>query len=262
MAKWWLIYLLFALLFGVAIYEHVNSTTLSLPISRPLTIIALLLPLFGAVNLRFFRSSGSSTSRRVLAIGLQALQAILVTVLATLFFSDVLPSAARTCLLSTTWQHLFSSHDADSIRRIQDAFNCCGFNTVRDRAWPFPSQHGSRDCIETYGRNVACVGPWQMALQRNSGLEFGIALAVGLLQIVGVFLVATNSHSDGIYTRRPIQRHAVNESERARLLPGIGGGSYDGERSPHDVEQNGQTDTTNDPSRRIEPSHNNPWNSG
>lgn len=261
---WWWTYLLLALLFGFAIYEHINSTTLSLPISGPLTILLLLLPLFGAANTLFyhyaFRVHNPSRRNRGLAVVLQGFQAIFTIVLATLFFSGVLPSAARSCLLSTTWQRLFSAHDAASIRRTQDAFNCCGFNTVRDRAWPFPNQHGSGSCVETYGRNVACVGPWQMALQRNSSLEFAIAIAVGLLQASSVLLAANSRSFEGVSLRRSNPHHNVHEPERARLLPAVGT-SYDGDNSGQDAEQNGRVDTTNDPGRQVEQSHSNPWNS-
>ncbi|KND87094.1 hypothetical protein TOPH_08278 [Tolypocladium ophioglossoides CBS 100239] len=268
MAMWLLIYPLLALLlFGVALYEHVNAATLSIPISPALTIITMVLPLLAATNAIFYprlrRWASSTAPRRVLAMTLQALQAIVTTVMATLFFSMIVPSAARTCLLSTTWQRLFSTHDADSIRRIQDAFACCGFNTVRDRAWPFPSQQTSRQCTETYGRHTACAGPWQAALQRNVGLEFGVVLAVALLQLASLFLVGTpNSVSfNSMSTRRILQHRAENEAERARLLPRATGTTYGGDASEHEVEQNDQNNTANGhgPGRVIEPSSANPW---
>lgn len=78
--------------------------------------------------------------------------------------------------------------------------------------------------------------------------------------MASVFLVATNNSSD-IRIRRPFQRHVATEPERARLLLGTGG-SYDGVVSAEDAEQNGQTDTNNEPESRGETSHGNPWNSG
>ena len=95
----------------------------------------------------------------------------------------MVPSAVRKCMLETTWQRLFSAHNADAIRRIQDHLNCCGFNTVRDRAWPFQGHEVSRQCSEIYDRTTACSGPWRAALQRNSGVEFGVVLGIGILQV-------------------------------------------------------------------------------
>lgn len=268
-------------------YEHLNSATLSLPISPALTIVTVILPFLAAINAIFYprlrRWASSTAPRRVLAIALQALQAILVTALATLFMSDMLPSAARTCLLSTTWQRLFSAHDADSIRRIQDAFACCGFNTVRDRAWPFPSQQTSRECTETYGRSTACAGPWQLALRRSAGLELGVVLAVALLQvgfvhvhspsaadngttqIASLFLVGTldSTSFNGMPTRRILHHRAEDEPERARLLPGATGATYvdGGHASEPETEENDQNNATNHHSHGhvVEPSPANPW---
>ncbi|POR32420.1 Uncharacterized protein TPAR_07374 [Tolypocladium paradoxum] len=260
MAKWLLIYPLLS-------YEHISSAALSLPISRALTIVTVILPFVAAINAvlspRLLRSTSSTTSRRVLTITLQALQAIVTTVVGTLLFSHMLPSAARRCLLETTWQRLFSAHDANSIRRIQDTFNCCGFNTVRDRPWPFPSQQTSRGCPETYGRDTACAGPWQMTLQRNSGLEFGVVLAVGFFQVASLFMAGNFNPSNAIPTRKVLQHLTENDTERTRLLPAVTGDIRGGSSSEHEVERNGQISETNveGPGWRTESSHGNPWGS-
>ncbi len=169
-------------------FVHMDAAKLSLPIPRTLTIVVVILPFAAVINAlasaRLFRSAGSSIRSRMLPIVLQIFQAVAISVLGTLLFSRILSSAARGCLLSTTWQRLFSAHDADSIRRIQDSFNCCGFNTVQDRPWPFPNQHASHSCADTYGRLTPCAHPWQMALQRDAGLGFGVVLAIGLFQVL------------------------------------------------------------------------------
>ncbi|KAF4589185.1 tetraspanin Tsp3 [Ophiocordyceps camponoti-floridani] len=215
MSIWLIVHLaLVLLLVGVAIYEHVNSVALSLPIRSSLTIITIILPLLAALNAIFYqrllRTASAAAQRRTLprVLTLQALQAILITVLATLFFSEMVPSTAGSCLLSTIWQDLFSDHDADSIRRIQDGLNCCGFNTVQDRPWPFPDHQTARECADTYRRDVACSRPWQSALQRNSGVEFGVILVVGLWQIASLILPL----------RKTLQKRDARDVERARLL--------------------------------------------
>ncbi|KND87982.1 hypothetical protein TOPH_07349 [Tolypocladium ophioglossoides CBS 100239] len=74
-----LIYPLLALLGAIRepSYEHLNSATLSLPISPALTIVAVMLPFLAAINAIFYprlrRWASSTAARRVLAITLQAL---------------------------------------------------------------------------------------------------------------------------------------------------------------------------------------------
>ncbi|KAG5939915.1 hypothetical protein E4U59_002783 [Claviceps monticola] len=228
-------------LLGVAIYQHINSATLSLPISPSMTIPTILLPLLALANaLAYLRLSRSPKRHHALvARTLQAVQALFTTVLATLLFSNIVPSSAvRTCLLSTIWQRMFRSHDADAIRRIQDEFNCCGFNTVYDRAWPFPDHKSAGRCAETYGRTLACVQPWTRTLQRNAGLEFGIVVAVGLFQIAMWLLSESGTFRDGGSRARPrglIHYGTIDEPEGARLLPGVVG----------DEEGEASEDTTN-----------------
>ncbi|KHN94413.1 protein-tyrosine phosphatase [Metarhizium album ARSEF 1941] len=221
-------------LFGVALYEHIYSTTLSLPISPAVTIVTALLPLAAATNM-FFHPRLARSDRhpaRLLGQALQGGQAILTTVLATILFSNILPSAARDCLLSTVWQRLFSGHDAASIRRIQDALNCCGFHTVRDRAWPFPNQHTSQQCAETYKRDMACIQPWRAALQMNSGIGFGVVLFIGIIQIASLISRPPVTPSRRIPPGRTVLYAANNQeiegvSERTRLLPAAAGGPGD-----------------------------------
>ncbi|KAJ9143334.1 hypothetical protein NKR23_g6497 [Pleurostoma richardsiae] len=193
MAGLMLIYIVIILaLVAVAIYEHVDASSLSLPIPPTLTILTFILPLLAAANALFLprllsQSVSSSQWHLLHPAVLQTLQAILTTVLATLFLSSAVPSDTLNCGLTTTWQRLFSAHDASSIQRIQDAFDCCGLNSVRDRAWPWRAA-GVVQCPERYGRSDACAVPWRSAMQRNAGVEFGVTIAVGLLQIISFFL--------------------------------------------------------------------------
>ncbi|OAA35421.1 tetraspanin Tsp3 [Metarhizium rileyi] len=130
------------LLMKDARYEHINSTSLSLPISPAVTIFTVLLPLAAAANALFYPRLARShlRSNHALAWIFQGAQGIVTTVLATLLFSNLIPSAARDCLLSILWQRFFSSHDAESIRRIQDALNCLR----RD----VPARHGMHPALE------------------------------------------------------------------------------------------------------------------
>ncbi|GAO14049.1 hypothetical protein UVI_02035980 [Ustilaginoidea virens] len=204
----------------LAFVLHVSSASLSLPISPALTIITVLLPLAAAANALFYLRSAAPYG--VVATALQVAQGVLTAVLATLLFASAVPSAARACLLSTLWQRLFRARDAESILRIQDALDCCGFNTVRDRAWPFPADRvPAHQCAETYGRDAACARPWGAALQRNAGLGLGVVLLVGLLQMASW----VPRRRGFVPMRVPGMVHygavaaADEEPERSRLLP-------------------------------------------
>lgn len=113
---------------------------------------------------------------------LQLLQGILTVVLTTLLSQTMTSqggggSSVTECLLQGRWQEMWSAHDRRRIELIQDTFECCGFNTVKDRSWP-------RDtCSALYGRNNACKEPWAASLRTSSGLDFGVCLVVGLIQV-------------------------------------------------------------------------------
>jgi hypothetical protein len=169
---------------------HATASNLALPVSPTLTILAILLPISAIANTIFLpiylRTDLASArqTRQFVANSVQVVQLLLTTVLATLLLSSAVPSAARTCLLASTWQSLFSSKNAASIRRIQDAFECCGFNSVRDRAWPFAEDRGSGSaCAERFGRTATCSVSWTAALQRTAGMDSGVVIAVGVLQV-------------------------------------------------------------------------------
>lgn len=173
-------------------YEHTSAATLSLPISRASTISTILLPILSFLNTIYYvnssprsqTQSSQATCNSLLAPGLQLIQIILTTVLGTTFLADMIPAATQQCLLSTRWQQLWSTKDSSTIRRIQDTFDCCGFNSVKDRAWPFPNKANPQpDCATHLGRTGACVGPWTQALQASGGVEFGVVLGVGVLQV-------------------------------------------------------------------------------
>lgn len=75
---------------------------------------------------------------------------------------------------------MFRAKDAKSVRLIQDTLDCCGLNSVRDRAYPFgqPST-----CPETYGRDRSCREAWTGVMQTTAGVDFGVVLATALLQV-------------------------------------------------------------------------------
>ena len=66
------------------------------------------------------------------------------------------------CELDRRWLTLFRQKDVAAIKKIQDAFDCCGLRTVVDRAWPFPADGVTADaCRISFGRNKSCLEPWK-----------------------------------------------------------------------------------------------------
>lgn len=180
-------------LMGVAIYEHINAVTLSLPLSPVLTFLTILLPAFAAANvfaLPYLTRRSTNPPKSLLnpihPAVIQVFQGIFTTVIATLYATYIVPGESQGCELSTLWQRLFRGKDGKTVKAIQDAFECCGFRSVKDMAWPFPPTDVT--CATRFDRSLPCQGPWTRALQKNAGVEFGVVIAVGLLQIVSCIL--------------------------------------------------------------------------
>jgi hypothetical protein len=176
------------LLIGFAIFEHITIARLSLPLTSAITIInivvVILTALHVASSLWLQRSEASSNWLSKVSVWIFQVQWVAIPVLVTAFSVMILPSDVQKCLLSTQWQRLFSEHDKEAIRAIQDAFHCCGFNNARDRAYPFPNDQGAGQCVLQYHRTAGCMRPWTSSLQRHAGLEMGIAIALGVIQVL------------------------------------------------------------------------------
>ncbi|KKY30622.1 putative tetraspanin tsp3 [Diaporthe ampelina] len=179
-------------LMGVALYEHTNSVTLSLPLSQVLTFLTILLPLLAAANATalpyMLREKARAPGRLLVKLAhpavTQGLQGILTVVLATLYTTYIVPGTTRDCGLSNAWEHLFRVKDVQSVKAIQDTFECCGFRSVRDMAWPFPPVDIA--CAQLFDRALSCQEPWTSAHQRTAGVELGIVVIVAILQIVSL----------------------------------------------------------------------------
>ncbi|KAI5464964.1 hypothetical protein BGZ63DRAFT_379102 [Mariannaea sp. PMI_226] len=200
---------------------HFRSRNLSLPMSPVVSILTTILPLAAFVittthpSLLRYSQASNGRIRRLAPFIIQTLQGLAVTILATLLFEGVVPSRGLDCAMETDWMDMFRAHDGDGIRRIQDSFDCCGFNSVKDRAYPFPHNAPST-CSETYGRSIPCRGPWRRAMQTFVGTELFIVLFVGLIQVVNLVLM-TGGVAWHTGRRRESQTNGVSESQY--LLP-------------------------------------------
>ncbi|GKT44748.1 uncharacterized protein ColSpa_04929 [Colletotrichum spaethianum] len=211
-------------LLTTAIIVHVSSTNLVLPISPFMSLLPILLPILGTINafyyprLLFNASQSSARAEQLFPTIIQSLQGILTTALAVLFLQSALPGDGQNCGLSTSWQRMFASKDESSIRRIQDQLDCCGLNSVKDRAWPFT---GNVQCAEMFSRDTACLGPWRQATVTNSSIDLGIVLAVGLLQVLTLLFTQSASnwrHAWWAQGWSHLSERPIEERERTRPL--------------------------------------------
>ncbi|RFU29635.1 hypothetical protein B7463_g6700, partial [Scytalidium lignicola] len=228
--------------------------SLSLPISQIFAFAAVFLPLITFITTQLIHPllrDKESTARNALwIILLSAFQLIYETIIATLSIVYMIPS----CSIEDKWQEMYSNKDANAMRAIQDRFDCCGFNSLVDRPWPFArgrkeEGHGVDQCKITYGRERSCRVPWQQQERVNAALLFGVAaiifVAKALLIIIKFRRGAWNQTSSWIasfgvlFTGRRQDNYG-----RVRL---IGSGEEEGAVEPYrdDINGGGQGNISN-----------------
>ena len=166
---------------------------MALPISTITATATILLPILTGVSVRGAGSLARRSQRGLenaksgfswSAISLMMLLVIYDTVIATLALTHMTPPDDLSCHLERQWAWLFSSKNADVIRRIQDRHQCCGLHSVQDRAWPFPdSSHTAAACYEAFGRQRSCFGGWRQDEQITGGLMLVVAVVAFLVQV-------------------------------------------------------------------------------
>lgn len=125
----------------------------------------------------------SRTEQYQLTIPLVAVigfQLIYETIVATLALTYMIPPSTLHCGLEERWKGLFVSKDESAIKTIQDAFNCCGFNSVVDRAFPFGNPS---PCSKIFKRTSSCFGPMRKAEQTQAGLLLLVAIMVFVVKV-------------------------------------------------------------------------------
>ena len=166
-----------------------------MPIADTLAGLVTALPIFSGILLesgydltrRQERHQGlgrGEIQRPPLVIIANTLIFIYSSVVITLLGTHAAPPSELNCGLRERWQTLFRQKDAASIRRIQDAFNCCGFANSRDMAWPFPDKtHNADSCENAFGRTAGCLGAWRGEEQRIAGILMGVVGMVFIWQV-------------------------------------------------------------------------------
>ena len=119
------------------------------------------------------------------------------SVLATLAGTHISPPGSLTCALRETWQGLVHRKENTCIERIQNAFDCCGFMSTQDMAFPFQdAKHGTDACVVRYERDQACFEPWRQEERKVAVMLLIVPLAVFLWKVSNTRIT---THSEGVY---------------------------------------------------------------
>jgi hypothetical protein len=106
------------------------------------------------------------------------------TAMATLSLIHMAPQDNLICGLDRKWERLFRSKNGAAIRRIQDAYQCCGLQSIKDRAWPFQDRdHDVDACSKTFNRTQACLGDWRRDEQTAAALLLLVAISTFFLKV-------------------------------------------------------------------------------
>ena len=105
-------------------------------------------------------------------------------VLATLSGTHIGPVNSLRCGLDDRWRNLYQNKDGDAVRRIQNAFQCCGLHSVLDMAWPFPGGGiGPDACRVNYGRTRSCFEAWRREEQMVGSLMLVVVISVFIWKV-------------------------------------------------------------------------------
>lgn len=180
-------------------YATHSSRSFSLPLPNTLSALALALPPIAGLaietstalasslsshpNTRNYRATKTSSIPPVLLPSTLTILLLVVycTVVATLAGTHISPLGGLGCALGERWSELFRGKKGERIRRIQDQWQCCGFRSTRDMAYPFPTNNVRSDaCATTFDRTRACFEPWREQERLVAGLMLGVAVGVFL----------------------------------------------------------------------------------
>ncbi|ERF77112.1 hypothetical protein EPUS_08679 [Endocarpon pusillum Z07020] len=189
----------------LAIYASVLASHFSLPTPALGHILSILLPisaLFGTYFPGYLKKHFIARQQPAVLSTLSLLDTVLVTLASTLLQPNLL-----SCELEHRWRTMFQHHNANAIRGIQDALECCGLRTPLDQPWPFPDHHGAAACKTNFGRERSCEALWR-------GKEKQV-LAIWI--VVGALSLATKAMFVLLQRNRP--GWFQDESARRREYP-------------------------------------------
>ncbi|TAQ86179.1 hypothetical protein B7494_g5497 [Chlorociboria aeruginascens] len=262
--------ILLLFLTALAGYAYSQVRFLSLPIPQALGLFTVVLPLITGITTQGVfgltrRARGNNqyglSTPLIVIIGFQL---IYETIIATLALTHILPPSELACGLNGRWAALYSKKDGRAVKAIQDTFNCCGFRTVWDRAYPFRNNaHDPGNCADYFHRSESCFGQWRQAEQINAGLFLVVAIVVFFVKVFSLVNILTGSSlvpAGWVRAFKQHRRHNGNDLDDDRTVTGrlIADGEY--HDAPTDGTPNGTRtlDAPNgngpDQGPRLEPS--------
>ncbi|KAK1773843.1 hypothetical protein QBC45DRAFT_62698 [Copromyces sp. CBS 386.78] len=166
-------------------------------------------------------SSALQTTQLVLSVVLLTLATSSLTSSPFSITPDGSSSSIELCALEQTWSHFFRSHDADTIRKIQDTLTCCGFRSPKHMSWPFPSGQpgdpgkGPEQCSQMWpDRKEGCAGKWEGELKSVMGGELGVVVGVLVVQVLGWGVGRYFQASRGMARARDMEARGGGENGR------------------------------------------------
>ncbi|KAK2734507.1 hypothetical protein FQN57_001671 [Myotisia sp. PD_48] len=171
---------------GSIAWRKVNS--LQLPMSSSITGLGTFLPFITlavaaarrAPRRTMLQRSSQNTPRVWLRRATVALNEIIVPLQAfiAIIALTYLPSGQLlSCRLGGQWQTYFQTKNSRAIRAIQDALQCCGFRSTRDRAWPFKdATHDDGACVARFGYQRSCMDSWEASQKQVASMIFAVAM--------------------------------------------------------------------------------------
>lgn len=135
-----------------------KQLTLPLPLTLPaLNVVLSILSLVFTPPIRRYLPSLQQKAARLVQPYLIYGMTLVPFILFILFTVHAVPGNLQSCAADRQWLRLFEHKDATSIRGIQNRLQCCGYNSMHDRAWPFPAHNiDARACERTSGYIIAC----------------------------------------------------------------------------------------------------------
>ena len=173
--------------FAVISWGRVIQLSLPLPIYLP--TLNVLFTVLAVITVAISRQLVSKFQKQAIKALLPYLVHGSTLALFALFILSLvytIPSDIQSCAADRQWLRMFENKAEIAVRRIQSRLQCCGYNSMHDRAWPFPSRDvDARTCERTQGYYIACGGLWRQEQQ------FGAAMcaAAGFLNWVLVVII-------------------------------------------------------------------------
>jgi len=201
--------LLLLLLTALAGYAYSQIRYLSLPIPQALALFTLVLPFITGISIQGTYSLIQRSPKNeqyqltiplIMVIGFQLMYE---TIVATLAITHIIPPSALDCALKERWTALWKSGNGNALRAIQDSFDCCGFSTLQNQAFPFGSPS---PCAEVYGRSQSCARTWKKAEQTNAGLLLLVAVILFIVKALSIVSLLTSSSWAQSRWGRPFKR--------------------------------------------------------